>query len=181
MKCAYVICALSSSLEQANNLREVQAMKRLSPHANIIQLHELILWVLECNYPLWSHFTASSYFNVAYHVHLICYFSDKETGTVSLICELMEMNIYEFIQGKFESMTSTWFILRNHEMEEMEFERWRYCLSVKFWGKMVWYGFLVYCRKRHTTAWPHSKELHVPALQVAWTHAQVRMKVLQFK
>ncbi|KAI3367190.1 hypothetical protein L3Q82_008244 [Scortum barcoo] len=26
--------------------------------------------------------------------------SDKETGTVSLICELMEMNIYEFIQGR---------------------------------------------------------------------------------
>ncbi|KAK7945191.1 hypothetical protein WMY93_000919 [Mugilogobius chulae] len=57
-----------SSLEQANNLREVQAMKRLSPHANIIQLHELIY--------------------------------DKDSGTVSLICELMEMNIYEFIQGK---------------------------------------------------------------------------------
>jgi hypothetical protein len=31
------------SLEQANNLREVQAMKRLNPHPNIIQLHELIL------------------------------------------------------------------------------------------------------------------------------------------
>ncbi|XP_067336680.1 MAPK/MAK/MRK overlapping kinase-like isoform X1 [Channa argus] len=57
-----------NSMEQANNLREVQAMKRLSPHANIIQLHELIF--------------------------------DKETGTVSLICELMEMNIYEFIQGR---------------------------------------------------------------------------------
>ncbi|XP_034087650.1 MAPK/MAK/MRK overlapping kinase-like isoform X2 [Gymnodraco acuticeps] len=57
-----------NSLEQANNLREVQAMKRLSPHANIIQLHELIF--------------------------------DKETGTVSLICELMEMNIYELIQGR---------------------------------------------------------------------------------
>ncbi|XP_035465285.1 MAPK/MAK/MRK overlapping kinase isoform X1 [Scophthalmus maximus] len=57
-----------NSLEQANNLREVQAMKRLSPHANIIQLHELIF--------------------------------DKEMGTVSLICELMEMNIYEFIQGR---------------------------------------------------------------------------------
>ncbi|XP_041827074.1 MAPK/MAK/MRK overlapping kinase-like isoform X2 [Melanotaenia boesemani] len=57
-----------NSLEQAHNLREVQAMKRLSPHANIIQLHELIF--------------------------------DKETGTVSLICELMEMNIYEFIQGR---------------------------------------------------------------------------------
>lgn len=43
MKCANVICSLLLSLEQANNLREVQAMKRLSPHANIIQLHELIL------------------------------------------------------------------------------------------------------------------------------------------
>ncbi|XP_023208445.1 MAPK/MAK/MRK overlapping kinase isoform X3 [Xiphophorus maculatus] len=57
-----------NSLEKANNLREVQAMKRLSPHTNIIQLHELIY--------------------------------DKGTGTVSLICELMEMNIYELIQGR---------------------------------------------------------------------------------
>ncbi|KAM4723675.1 MAPK/MAK/MRK overlapping kinase isoform 2-T2 [Anableps anableps] len=57
-----------NSLEQANNLREVQAMKQLSPHANIIQLHELIY--------------------------------DKGTGSVSLICELMEMNIYELIQGR---------------------------------------------------------------------------------
>lgn len=37
------LCFRSFSLEQAYNLREVQAMKRLSPHANIIQLHELIL------------------------------------------------------------------------------------------------------------------------------------------
>uniref|UniRef100_A0A8C5AJ40 MOK protein kinase n=1 Tax=Gadus morhua TaxID=8049 RepID=A0A8C5AJ40_GADMO len=57
-----------TSLEQANNLREVQAMKRLSPHTNIIQLHELIF--------------------------------DKESGTLSLICELMDMNMYEFIQGR---------------------------------------------------------------------------------
>ncbi|XP_057714965.1 MAPK/MAK/MRK overlapping kinase-like isoform X1 [Corythoichthys intestinalis] len=57
-----------NSVEQANNLREVQAMRRLSPHANIIHLHELIF--------------------------------DKETGTVSLICELMEMNIYEYIREK---------------------------------------------------------------------------------
>ncbi|XP_061897480.1 MAPK/MAK/MRK overlapping kinase-like isoform X2 [Entelurus aequoreus] len=56
-----------NSAEQANNLREVQAMRRLGPHANIIQLHDLIF--------------------------------DKENGTVSLICELMEMNIYEFIKG----------------------------------------------------------------------------------
>ncbi|XP_077394719.1 MAPK/MAK/MRK overlapping kinase isoform X1 [Festucalex cinctus] len=57
-----------NSVEQANNLREVQAMRRLSPHANIIHLHELIF--------------------------------DKETGTVSLICELMEMNMYEFIKER---------------------------------------------------------------------------------
>ncbi|XP_036398345.1 MAPK/MAK/MRK overlapping kinase-like isoform X1 [Megalops cyprinoides] len=56
------------SLEQANNLREVQAMKRLSPHPNIIQLHEIIF--------------------------------DEETGSLSLVCELMEMNIYELIQGR---------------------------------------------------------------------------------
>ncbi|KAJ8394232.1 hypothetical protein AAFF_G00048150 [Aldrovandia affinis] len=56
------------SLEQANNLREVQAMKRLSPHPNIIKLHEIVF--------------------------------DEETGTLSLICELMEMNIYELIRGR---------------------------------------------------------------------------------
>ena len=38
-----VFCFLLLSLEQANNLREVQAMKKLNPHPNIIQLHELIL------------------------------------------------------------------------------------------------------------------------------------------
>ncbi|KAI4903718.1 hypothetical protein NFI96_030767 [Prochilodus magdalenae] len=56
-----------NSLEQAHNLREVQAMKRLSPHANILQLHDLIF--------------------------------DQDTKTLSLICELMEMNIYELIKG----------------------------------------------------------------------------------
>ncbi|KAK9960324.1 hypothetical protein ABG768_010394 [Culter alburnus] len=57
-----------ASVDQAHGLREVQAMKRLSPHPNILQLHELIY--------------------------------DKDTGTLSLICELMEMNIYEFIKGR---------------------------------------------------------------------------------
>ncbi|XP_030641178.1 MAPK/MAK/MRK overlapping kinase [Chanos chanos] len=56
------------SLEQAHNLREVQAMKRLSPHTNILQLHELIY--------------------------------DQDTGILYLICELMEMNIYELIRGR---------------------------------------------------------------------------------
>ncbi|XP_043088333.1 MAPK/MAK/MRK overlapping kinase-like isoform X2 [Puntigrus tetrazona] len=56
------------SVDQAHGLREVQAMKRLSPHPNILQLHELVY--------------------------------DKDSGTLSLICELMEMNIYEFIKGR---------------------------------------------------------------------------------
>ncbi|XP_063039691.1 MAPK/MAK/MRK overlapping kinase-like isoform X2 [Engraulis encrasicolus] len=56
------------SLEQANSLREVQAMKCLNPHPNILQLHELVF--------------------------------DAGSGTLSLICELMDMNIYEFIRGR---------------------------------------------------------------------------------
>jgi renal tumor antigen len=32
-----------TSLEQVNNLREVQALKRLSPHPNIVKLLEVIL------------------------------------------------------------------------------------------------------------------------------------------
>ncbi|XP_053489719.1 MAPK/MAK/MRK overlapping kinase isoform X2 [Ictalurus furcatus] len=57
-----------NSLEQAHNLREVQAMKRLSLHPNILQLHEVIF--------------------------------DRDTRTLSLICELMEMNVYELIRGR---------------------------------------------------------------------------------
>lgn len=30
------------SVDQAHSLREVQALKRLSPHLNILPLHELI-------------------------------------------------------------------------------------------------------------------------------------------
>ncbi|KAL5008683.1 hypothetical protein ScPMuIL_014264 [Solemya velum] len=56
------------SIEQVNNLREVQAMRRLSPHANILELQEVIF--------------------------------DKKSGTLVLICELMDMNIYELIRGK---------------------------------------------------------------------------------
>ncbi|KAM9466870.1 MAPK/MAK/MRK overlapping kinase isoform 3-T3 [Clarias gariepinus] len=57
-----------NSLEQAHNLREVQAMKRLRLHPNILQLYEVIF--------------------------------DQDTRTVSLICELMDMNIYELIRGR---------------------------------------------------------------------------------
>lgn len=54
---------------------------------------------------LWNYSVATRYFHVACHINLISHFSDKETGTLSLICELMEMNIYEFIQGKSSAST----------------------------------------------------------------------------
>lgn len=41
---------------------------------------------------------------------------------------------------------------------------------------MGWCRFFIPRRKRNATAWPYSKELHVPALQVTWTHAQVVMR-----
>ncbi|NXA46225.1 MOK kinase, partial [Nothocercus julius] len=55
------------SIEQVNNLREIQALRRLNPHPNILMLHEVIF--------------------------------DKKAGSLSLICELMDMNIYELIRG----------------------------------------------------------------------------------
>ena len=31
-------------MDQVNNLREIQALRRLNPHPNIILLEEVILW-----------------------------------------------------------------------------------------------------------------------------------------
>ncbi|KFR12561.1 MAPK/MAK/MRK overlapping kinase, partial [Opisthocomus hoazin] len=56
------------SMEQVNNLREIQALRRLSPHPNILMLHEVVF--------------------------------DKKAGSLSLICELMDMSIYELIKGR---------------------------------------------------------------------------------
>lgn len=56
------------SMEQVNNLREVQALRRLSPHAHVIKLIEIIF--------------------------------EKATGTLALVFELMEMNLYELIKGR---------------------------------------------------------------------------------
>lgn len=39
----HLCCIFFFSIEQVNNLREVQAMRRLSPHANILELQEVIL------------------------------------------------------------------------------------------------------------------------------------------
>ncbi|KAJ6661929.1 hypothetical protein lerEdw1_013100 [Lerista edwardsae] len=56
------------SIDHVNNLREIQALRRLNPHPNILMLHEVIF--------------------------------DKKAGAVALICELMDMNIYELIKGR---------------------------------------------------------------------------------
>ncbi|KAF6024165.1 MOK [Bugula neritina] len=56
------------SLEQVNNLREIQALRRLGNHPNVLKLEEVIY--------------------------------DKKSGTLVLVCELLEMNIYEMIKGK---------------------------------------------------------------------------------
>ncbi|XP_011405604.1 PREDICTED: MAPK/MAK/MRK overlapping kinase-like isoform X2 [Amphimedon queenslandica] len=57
-----------SNMTQVNNLREIQALRRLNPHPNVIELKEVIF--------------------------------DRQTGTLSLICELMNMNIYELIKDR---------------------------------------------------------------------------------
>nr|KAF6501445.1 MOK protein kinase [Molossus molossus] len=56
------------SIEQVNSLREVQALRRLNPHPNILTLHEVVF--------------------------------DRKSGSLALICELMDMNIYELIRGR---------------------------------------------------------------------------------
>ncbi|XP_073248059.1 MAPK/MAK/MRK overlapping kinase-like [Porites lutea] len=56
------------SIDQVNNLREIQAMRRLNPHGNVIELKEIIF--------------------------------DKGNGKLALICELMDMNLYEMIRGR---------------------------------------------------------------------------------
>ncbi|KFP05637.1 MAPK/MAK/MRK overlapping kinase, partial [Calypte anna] len=56
------------SMEQVNSLREVQALRKLSPHPNIVQLHEVVF--------------------------------DRRNGSLSLVFELMNMNIYELIKGR---------------------------------------------------------------------------------
>nr|XP_023402318.1 MAPK/MAK/MRK overlapping kinase [Loxodonta africana] len=61
------------SIEQVNNLREIQALRRLNPHPNILTLHEVIF--------------------------------DRKSGSLALICELMDMNIYELIRGRRQPLS----------------------------------------------------------------------------
>ncbi|KAG9397284.1 Protein kinase domain [Carpediemonas membranifera] len=57
-----------TSVEQVNNLREIQALRRLSNHPNVIHLLEVIY--------------------------------DRPSGRLSLVFELMDLNIYELIKGR---------------------------------------------------------------------------------
>ncbi|XP_046502885.1 MAPK/MAK/MRK overlapping kinase isoform X3 [Equus quagga] len=72
------------SIEQVNNLREIQALRRLNPHPNILTLHEVVF--------------------------------DRKSGSLALICELMDMNIYELIRG------------RRHPLSEKKIMRYMYQL-----------------------------------------------------
>lgn len=124
-------------------------------------------WFCEYCCILWSCCIASGLFHVACHINLKWCFSDKETGRVSLICELMEMNIYEFIQGKW-----------NCDKREWEWDRWRFNFPINLWRNHGLTSVLfIPSRTRNTPAWSYSKELHVPTLQVTSAHAQV-MKAL---
>ncbi|KAM4690534.1 MAPK/MAK/MRK overlapping kinase [Rhinophrynus dorsalis] len=73
------------STEQVNSLREIQALRRLSPHPNIVILHEVLF--------------------------------DRKSGSLSLICELLDMNIYELIKG------------RRHPLPEKKIRNYMYQLS----------------------------------------------------
>ncbi|KAB1277745.1 MAPK/MAK/MRK overlapping kinase [Camelus dromedarius] len=80
LNCEVICFYLHNSVEQVNNLREIQALRRLNPHPNILTLHEVLLQ--EKN------------------VKPTFFFSDRKSGSLALICELMDMNIYELIQGR---------------------------------------------------------------------------------
>lgn len=60
------------SVQQVNNLREVQALRRLNPHSHIIGLREIIF--------------------------------DRRVGSLSLVCELSDMNLYELIRTRSRPM-----------------------------------------------------------------------------
>ncbi|XP_078262173.1 MAPK/MAK/MRK overlapping kinase isoform X4 [Rhinoraja longicauda] len=83
------------SLEEVNNIREIQAMRRLSLHPNILQLHDVAF--------------------------------DKKSGSLALICELMDMNIYELIRG------------RRHPLSENKVKSYMYqlCKSLDYMHRSI--------------------------------------------
>ena len=70
------------SVQQVNSLREVQALRRLNPHNHIIALKG-----------------TTFLFNSLSIVYIEIIF-DRRAGTLSLVCELCEQNLYEMIRGR---------------------------------------------------------------------------------
>ena len=71
------------SVQQVNALREVQALRRLNPHNHIIALKGQLL---------------SQVSNCLFLILEIIF--DRRAGTLSLVCELCEQNLYEMIRGR---------------------------------------------------------------------------------
>lgn len=78
------------SAEQIKEIREIQALRQLSNNSHILQLHEVILYVLGL---------LKAFANILENVFNFYYFSEKRSGTLCLIFELMDMNIYEMIRS----------------------------------------------------------------------------------
>ncbi|XP_023561399.1 MAPK/MAK/MRK overlapping kinase isoform X3 [Octodon degus] len=104
------------SVEQVNSLLEIQALRRLNPHPNILSLHEVIF--------------------------------DRKSGSLALICELMDMNIYELIRGRRRPLS---------ERKVMRYMRQR-CKSLDHMHRCGSAG----ARRARRRAWPGGFSPFVP-------------------
>lgn len=59
-------CMRVSRLDQVNRMQEVQALRRLGIHPNILQLKEVLLWVFR-------HPTYNDFYLTFFTVHLLLY------------------------------------------------------------------------------------------------------------
>ncbi|XP_044872611.1 MAPK/MAK/MRK overlapping kinase isoform X3 [Mauremys mutica] len=112
------------SIEQVNSLREIQALRRLNPHPNILMLHEVVLkgrgicrqvppgqgdikQNVGCQQEhdefhgiLEKHQVIHQQNCEVHRGPVLRLMSDRKSGSLALICELMDMNIYELIRGR---------------------------------------------------------------------------------
>jgi serine/threonine protein kinase len=116
-------------LEEVDCLREIQALKRVNPHPNLIQLEDVLLfvvrfyfrslwrfllWCCDANSKLFTRFKNKKKLMV--HVFSFLDYrivSDPGTGTLYLAFELMDCNLYDLISKKTtlitESKVKLWF------------------------------------------------------------------------
>lgn len=57
------------------------------------------MWYCEWGSVVWNVLWACTYSDAI--ITILCCYSDRRSGTLSLICELMDMNIYELIKGTY--------------------------------------------------------------------------------